>query len=83
MTEQEIQEFFKLPLNKRVDKFIEEEFVPKEQVVAFKYHLILNTIREQFPELYFMYFTDLLEIDSPEYKRCYDAYMNMMNGMFS
>ena len=50
MTDKEIKEFFSLPLNKRVDIFIEEEFVPKEQVTAFKYHLILNTIREQFPE---------------------------------
>lgn len=79
--EDEIQEFFTLPIDERIDKFIEYELVPKEQVTALKQSIILNAIREKFPDLFFMYFTDLLEQGTPEYNRCHQAYMNTLMGI--
>lgn len=86
MTEQEIKEFFNLPLPERFHRFMVEELMCEEDYQEtmrkheYNYLPILNYIKKKMPAEFYMYFNDLLtDEERPKYE---GTFRKLMSGFF-
>lgn len=75
----ETQNFQKLPLNERIDKFlIDEHFATTRNINDVKNKMVIEFLKIDKPWFVFAYFADLLDPDSDEYKELYKSYRYYM-----
>lgn len=82
MTEQEIKEFFSLPLPERFHRYMVEEMMSEEdyQIAmrknGYDYIPILYRIKNELPDEFYMYFNDLLmDEELPKYEAAFNRKM--------
>jgi hypothetical protein len=79
MTEQEIKEYFSLPLPERFHRYMVEEMMSEEdyqiamQKNGYDYIPILYRIKNELPDEFYMYFNDLLmDEELPKYEAAFN-----------
>lgn len=82
MNEQEIKEFFSLPLPERFHRYMVEEMMSEDdyqiamQKNGYDYIPILYRIKNELPDEFYMYFNDLLmDEELPKYEAAFNRKM--------